>query len=61
MFNSINVLFTIFAILALNVTVFAIALQMNFLIIDSDTAKVIAWACAAAMWHTAYRFRHLHR
>ncbi|WP_297497785.1 hypothetical protein [Ferrovum sp.] len=58
MFSSFNVLFAVFAILALNLTVFALAVQMDLLTIDSDTAKVISWACAAGMWHMAWRFRH---
>lgn len=58
MFGYLNVPFTIFAILALNVTMFAVALQMNLLIIESDTAKVVAWATSVGMWHLTYRFRH---
>ncbi|MDA8415993.1 MAG: hypothetical protein M0Z78_02800 [Betaproteobacteria bacterium] len=58
MFGYINVPFAVFAILALNLTMFAVALQMNLLIIDSDIAKVLAWAFAVGMWHMAYRFRH---
>ncbi|WP_297462316.1 hypothetical protein [Ferrovum sp.] len=58
MFSSFNVLFAVFAILALNLTVFALAVQMDLLIIDSNIAKVIAWSCAVGMWHMAWRFRH---
>lgn len=54
----INVPFAVFAVLALNTTVFAMAVQMNLLTIDSDLSKVISWACAVGLWHMAYRFRH---
>ena len=58
MFGYFNVPFMVFAILALNLTVFAVALQMNLLSIESDTAKVVAWSVSVGLWHMAYRFRH---
>ncbi len=58
MFGSFNVIFALLAVLALNLTMFAVALQMDILIIQSDLAKVVAWAFAVGSWHMAYKFRN---
>jgi hypothetical protein len=58
MFGTFNVIFALFAILALNLTLFAVALQMDLLIFQSDLAKVLAWAFAVGSWHMAYKFRN---
>ncbi len=58
MFGSFNAIFFVLAILALNITVFAIALQLDLLVFQSDLAKVIAWAFAVGSWHMAYKFRN---
>ncbi len=61
MIPGFNVLFAVFAIVALNLTMFAVALQMDLLIIDSDLAKVVAWAAAVGAWHMVWKFRHYPR
>lgn len=53
--NVANALFIGAAILSLNVTMFAVAVQMGVLVIDSAEAKVVSWVVAAASWHLAYR------
>jgi hypothetical protein len=58
MFGTFNVIFALLAVLALNLTMFAVALQMDILIIQSDLAKVVAWAFAVGSWHMAYKFRN---
>ena len=58
MLGSFNVIFALLAVLALNLTMFAVALQMDILIIQSDLAKVVAWAFAVGSWHMAYKFRN---
>ncbi len=58
MFGTFNVIFALLAVLALNLTMFAVALQMDILIIQSDLAKVVAWAFAAGSWHMTYKFRN---
>ncbi len=58
MFGAFNVVFVLIAILALNLTVFAVALQMDLLVIQSDLAKIIAWAFSAGSWHMAYKYRN---
>jgi hypothetical protein len=58
MFGAFNVVFALFSIVALNITIFALALQLDLLIIQSDIAKAIAWACAVGSWHMAYKFRN---
>jgi hypothetical protein len=44
----------LYMIIAFNITAFAFVLQMDMLIIDSVTAKVISWAVAIAAWYLAY-------
>jgi len=58
MIGTFNAIFVIFAILALNLTVFAVALQMDILVFQSDLAKILAWAVAVGSWHMAYKFRN---
>lgn len=50
--------FVVFAVLALNITVFAFMLQMDWLIFHSPWAKVFTWAAAVGAWHFAYAFRN---
>ncbi|MDE2259006.1 MAG: hypothetical protein KGK17_01590 [Betaproteobacteria bacterium] len=58
MFGSFNVVFVIFAIIAVNITMLAIVLQLDLLIFQSSLVKIIAWALAAGSWHMAYKFRN---
>ena len=51
-------LVVIYAIVALNISVFTGLLQADFLIIQSPTAKIIAWAFTIAAWTVAYLNRH---
>ncbi len=58
MFGSFNVVFIIFAIIAINITMLAIVLQLDLLIFQSSLVKIIAWALAVGSWHMAYKFRN---
>ncbi len=58
MFGPFNVVFIVFAIIAINITMFAIVLQLDLLVFQSDLAKIIAWALAVGSWHMAYKFRN---
>lgn len=58
MFGTFNVVFMIFAIIAFNITMFALVLQLDLLIFQSSLAKIIAWALAVGSWHMAYKFRN---
>ncbi len=53
--NVPSALFIGAAILSLNITMFAVAVQMGVLVIDSAEAKVASWVVAAASWHLTYR------
>jgi hypothetical protein len=44
----------VFAILAFNLTLFTIMLQMDLLIFNSPIAKVIAWLATIALWSLTY-------
>jgi len=47
-------LVTIYMIIAFNITAFTVVLQMDWLIIDSLFAKLIAWAFTIGAWVLAY-------
>jgi hypothetical protein len=47
----------VFAILAFNLTLFTIMLQMDLLIFNSLVEKVIAWLVALALWVLTYMRR----
>ncbi len=51
-------LMVIYAIVAFNITSFAIMLQMDLLIFQSTVAKVIAWAFTIAAWGLTYANRN---
>ena len=51
-------LFVIYAIVALNITAFAILLQLDWLIFNSMAAKFAAWVTSAAAWEIAYLKRY---
>ena len=51
-------LFVLYAIVALNITAFAILLQLDLLIFNSMAAKLAAWIASAAAWDIAYLKRH---
>jgi len=44
----------LYMIIAFNITAFTVVLQMDVLIIDSFTAKVISWALTIGSWYLAY-------
>jgi hypothetical protein len=44
----------LYMIIAFNITAFSVVLQLDMLIIDSVTAKVISWAVTIAAWYLAY-------
>ena len=48
----------VYAIIALNISVFTGLLQADLLTIQSPTAKIIAWAFTIAAWTVAYLNRH---
>ena len=48
----------IYAIVALNISVFTGLLQANLLIFNSPVEKAIAWAFTIAAWVVAYINRH---
>lgn len=47
-------LVVIYAVVAFNISAFASLLQMDYLIIQSPTAKVISWALAITAWAVTY-------
>ena len=49
--------FVVYAIVALNITAFALLLQMDWLIFDSVAEKLAAWLVAAVVWQIAYMRR----
>lgn len=48
----------VYAIIALNLSVFTGFLQADLLIIQSPTAKVISWILTIAAWTLTYVNRH---
>lgn len=51
-------LLILYAIVAFNLTIFALMLQMDLLIFNSIIAKAIAWLFTAAAWVLAYTNRN---
>lgn len=47
----------VFAIVAFNISMFALMLQMDLLIYHSPIAKAIAWLATVAAWVLAYIYR----
>jgi hypothetical protein len=47
-----------FAIIALNITAFALMLQLDLLTFNSTTAKIIAWLTTIAAWRVTYMRRN---
>ncbi len=50
--------FVLSSIVAFNITLFALFLQMDWLMFHSGLGKVITWAAAVGAWHIAYTFRN---
>ena len=50
-------MFVIYAIIAFNLTAFAILLQLDFLIFNSVIIKLITWLFVIAFWMQAYNKR----
>jgi len=48
----------LFAIIALNITGFAVLLQLDYLFFNSPIQKFIAWVFAVAFWFLTYQRRH---
>ena len=48
----------IFAIVALNITGFAIMLQLDLLIFKSPVLKLLIWTASVAFWYLTYTNRH---
>ncbi len=44
----------IYAMIAFNITVFAVILQLDMLIFNSIIIKIISWALTIAAWATVY-------
>ena len=47
----------IFAIIAFNISVFSLMLQMDFLIFHSPIAKAVFWILTVVAWGVAWKFR----
>jgi len=52
-------MFIIYAIIAFNITVFAVFLQLDLLIFNSVIAKLITWLLVAGFWIQAIRKRQV--
>lgn len=52
-------MFIIYAIIAFNITAFAIFLQLDMLIFNSVIAKLIVWLLVAGFWIQAFRKRQV--
>lgn len=50
--------FVLTAVIAFNVTAFTIMLQMDLLIFNSLTAKIISWIVTAGSWGLVYIYRN---
>lgn len=50
--------FVLFSMIALNVTAFAVMLQMDFLVFNAIILKIIAWLATAGSWTLAYIYRN---
>jgi hypothetical protein len=44
----------LYAVIALNITAFALMLQLDLLTFNSVTAKVVAWLLTIAAWRLTY-------
>ncbi len=53
-------LLIVYAVIAFNITLFALMLQMDLLIFNSVIAKAVAWVLAAGAWWLAYVNRNKH-
>ncbi len=51
-------LIVIYAIVAFNITAFAVLLQLDVLIYHAPTAKAVTWALAVAAWTLTYLYRN---
>lgn len=51
-------LFLLFSMIALNITGFALMLQLDMLIFHDVVAKVVAWVITAGAWVLVYVFRN---
>ena len=51
-------LFVVYAIVAFNITAFAVLLQMDMLIFDSNFEKALAWIVAVGVWQLSYLNRN---
>ncbi len=47
-----------YAVVAFNITVFAVMLQMDVLIFHSPVAKAVTWAFAITGWSLVYVYRN---
>jgi hypothetical protein len=47
----------VFAIIAFNLTAFAVLLQLDFLFIHSAIAKIVTWALTAWLWRVTWKRR----
>jgi len=52
-------MFIIYAIIAFNITAFAVFLQLDMLIFNSVIAKLITWLLVAGFWIQAFRKRQV--
>ncbi len=50
--------FVLFAVIAFNVTAFAVMLQFDFLIFHAVIFKIIAWLATVGAWSFAYVYRN---
>ncbi len=51
-----NIPFIVASLVSLHVTTFAVAMQMDLLIFDSDASKMASWGVAFLTWYGVYRF-----
>jgi hypothetical protein len=50
--------FILFSIIAFNITAFTVILQLDMLIINATSYKVIAWLVTAGSWSIVYMNRN---
>jgi hypothetical protein len=50
--------FLLFAVIAFNLTAFAIILQMDWLVFKALIYKIIAWTCSAGAWALVFAYRN---
>jgi hypothetical protein len=51
-------LFLVFSMIALNITGFALMLQLDMLIFHDVIAKIVAWVVTTAAWVLVYVYRN---